>query len=291
MMRTLFRVVLLTVILMSPLAAQAAVPTALGFTARIADAGQPASGNHSFTFTFWNDPAATADANKLGWTETQTNVPVNGGVVSVTLGGPTGTAIDPNIFSGGAAYLEIQYDGTTLSPRIQVLAVPYALRSAYAETAGTANSANTANSATTAGSVAWSGVTGQPTLVTGTASNSVTLVSGGNFIWQSGTAVSATQSGLCLAIGTATVTGITTNTELAHLWVIVQDVAASPTTYTLGSFAQLSAPLGGGTSATTSYAFAVAAGHGYRFGCYILGSGDTTGKTGRCQVSWFCPGP
>ncbi len=129
-MKTMLRKTILSILAAAPMIASATVPTTLQFAARLADNGRPVNGSHSFTFTLWNDPAATADANKL-WTETQSGVAVSNGVAAATLG--SATAIDPTIFAGGAVYLEVMVDATTLAPRIQMLAAPYALRASVAE--------------------------------------------------------------------------------------------------------------------------------------------------------------
>jgi hypothetical protein len=70
----------------------------------------------------WQEPVAPAV------------IPVSteGGLFTVTLG--TLVPLEPGIFSGGAAYLEIQVAGETLAPRQRIASVPYSLVARNAET-------------------------------------------------------------------------------------------------------------------------------------------------------------
>jgi hypothetical protein len=157
-----------------PPQASAAISTKMAFTARLADAGTPVTGAHTFVFRFFD---AASGGAKL-WEETQTGLAVNAGVVNATLGAVS--PIPAGVFNGAPLYLEIVYDATALSPRLDVLAVAYALRADTADNAlqcvnaasaatatnashaATADAATTAASATTASSVPWGGVTGVP---------------------------------------------------------------------------------------------------------------------------------
>ena len=66
------------------------------------------------------------------WAESHPAVPVVDGVYDVVLGSTT--PLTASLVSGGALFLEITVAGETLVPRQQLLSVPYALRSAVAET-------------------------------------------------------------------------------------------------------------------------------------------------------------
>lgn len=125
---------LLALSLLLPGLAVGAVPTTLGFSARIADAGTPVTGTHSFTFTLWDVETGGAAGSNDPWTETQ-SLDVTGGVVTAVLGADTTT---PNplpiaAFDGRALFLEVSMDGTAFGPRMALHSVPYAFRAALAD--------------------------------------------------------------------------------------------------------------------------------------------------------------
>ncbi|NBS41489.1 hypothetical protein EBS80_02410, partial [bacterium] len=115
-----------------PFAARASAPNTLSYQGRLRDEGGivVADGDYSFSFTLWDDlNAGTAD-----WTENQT-VAVTDGYFSVQLG-----TIDP--FQDGAGqetdfsqplFLEVVVEAETLTPRVTINSVAYALSSRAAE--------------------------------------------------------------------------------------------------------------------------------------------------------------
>jgi hypothetical protein len=144
---------------------------------------------------------------------------VNAGVVNATLGAIT--PIPAGIFNGAPLFLEVTYDSTTLSPRLDVLTVAYAMRAdtadnalqcvnatnavnattavnavnattaatatnanhaTTADSATTAGSATTASTATTAGSVPWTGVTGVPFTSSGGDNGSASSIARGDHL-------------------------------------------------------------------------------------------------------------
>lgn len=138
-MKKLSLVSLLALCLSLPLAAAAAVPGTLAFSARIADAGAPVTGNHTVKFTFWDcdgtDPVTCVDPTNVLWTETQT-LTVTDGVLPAVLGADSANMLPTAIFNGLPLFLEVTFDGTAFSPRMPVHSVPYAFRAATADTLG-----------------------------------------------------------------------------------------------------------------------------------------------------------
>jgi hypothetical protein len=116
-------------LLLSPLAAEA-VPGTLPFAARIADNGRPVSGNHDFTFRFYDGPDVTVAT--LLWEEAKPGLAVTDGVVATALGDVTPiNAL--TIFNGLPVYLQVVVDGTAF-PVVAIQSVPYALRAGIADT-------------------------------------------------------------------------------------------------------------------------------------------------------------
>ncbi|MDH3889583.1 MAG: hypothetical protein OEV49_00740 [candidate division Zixibacteria bacterium] len=133
-------------ILLMTTAVSAAVPTTMNYQGRLTDdTGDPvADGDYSVTFTIYDSFEAGADL----WTETRTVATTNG-LFTVLLG-----EVNPltnSVFDGGTRYLGIQIGADPeYSPRIALVAVPYALRSEMSDSAQAALEAQTAISATSA---------------------------------------------------------------------------------------------------------------------------------------------
>ncbi|MBN2543279.1 tail fiber domain-containing protein [bacterium] len=98
-------------------------------------------GTYSLIFRLYNSETGGYTL----WNETQ-DVEVTKGLYSVYLGSVTTLSIEFN----QPYWLEIEFDGTTLTPRYQLGSSPYALNATNASTAGTAEE------------VAWSDITGTP---------------------------------------------------------------------------------------------------------------------------------
>ena len=109
--------------------ADAGVPTTVTFTARLRDAGAPVDGDQPFTFRLY---AAATGGDPL-WHEAQT-LSLTDGLVYARLGQVT--SLDAEIFGGDARFLEIQIGDRTLTPRISLQSVPYAMRAGVAEQVG-----------------------------------------------------------------------------------------------------------------------------------------------------------
>lgn len=110
--------------------AVSAQSTAFTYQGRLTDASMP-QGNGSYTMKF-RLYDASENGNQAGSEQTAL-VTVNNGIFATTLD----FTAEP-FSSGQLRFLEIQVEGTTLSPRVRLSSVPYAIRSI---TAGTANNA------------------------------------------------------------------------------------------------------------------------------------------------------
>ncbi|MBN2543294.1 tail fiber domain-containing protein [bacterium] len=101
-------------------------------------------GTYSITFRLFNSETGGYTL----WNETQ-DVEVANGLYSVYLGSISGFSLDFD----QSYWLEVEFDGTTLSPRYKLAAAPYALNAVNAGTA------------ITAAEVAWSDITGMPAAI------------------------------------------------------------------------------------------------------------------------------
>jgi hypothetical protein len=117
--------------------------TSFTYQGRLLDGGTPANGVYEIQFTLWD---ATAGGTQLPQpapvTITRTNVPVSAGSFTVQP-----LDLGAVAFPGADRFLEISVRRnaldpfTTLSPRQQITATPYAIRSLTAATADTASNA------------------------------------------------------------------------------------------------------------------------------------------------------
>lgn len=109
----------------------AATPGEINFQGLLLDSGgQVVNGSVDLDFELFD---AATDGTSL-WSESQSGVSVLDGVYDVALGSVT--PIGASVLASGNVWLEITVEGETLAPRQRLLAVPYALRSAEADTAG-----------------------------------------------------------------------------------------------------------------------------------------------------------
>ncbi|HOW90122.1 MAG TPA: hypothetical protein PL037_07550, partial [Elusimicrobiales bacterium] len=127
---------LLSVLLVLPAAASAAVPGTMNFQGRLLDTAKlPRNGLFQMTFrvcdSLAGSCAGTCQAgNPCLWSEDK-NVPVFNGVFAVQLG--SSTALDAEIFSSAGRYLEITVAGETMSPREPLASGPYSLRASVSD--------------------------------------------------------------------------------------------------------------------------------------------------------------
>ena len=111
-----------------------AVPETLGLTARVTDGGVPIAGARTFAIRIFDAPSGGTAL----WTESDIATPADG-IVYLTLGDQD--ALDAEVLDGGPLWIELQVDGTVLSPRLAITSAPYAVRAGVAETAEHADDA------------------------------------------------------------------------------------------------------------------------------------------------------
>ncbi len=100
------------------------------------DTGQPMpDGVYNMHFGIFNAAVAGAQLWEEPVTPTVVPVQVAGGVFTVLLGGII--PLSPAVFAGGDAFLEVQVNGETLTPRQPITAVAYAMVAETAEVAKT----------------------------------------------------------------------------------------------------------------------------------------------------------
>lgn len=98
------------------------VPQQISYQGKLLEGGLPVTGTRDFVFTIGT------------WTEAHAGVAIEDGLYSVQLGSIT--PIPYETFTESAtATLEIRVDGTPLSPDVQILAVPYAVKAEEAHRA------------------------------------------------------------------------------------------------------------------------------------------------------------
>jgi len=115
---------------MEPLT-QGGAPLLLNYQGRLAD---PATSlpkpDGTYTITFKIHDAETGGA--LIWSETQV-VTLTRGLFNVLLG--NSTALSASDFDGTSRWLELEVEGETLSPRVRMVSVPYAIQAEEAKNA------------------------------------------------------------------------------------------------------------------------------------------------------------
>ncbi len=111
-----------------------AAPTQISFAGRLADADGPVDGTIALGFRLFR-------GGSVVWQETHAAVAATDGLVFAALGSvdPTGNPLDADVLEGDALALEILVDGQVLAPRLDFLAVPYAIRAQVADLATSAD--------------------------------------------------------------------------------------------------------------------------------------------------------
>jgi len=101
------------------LALTGTVASKISYQGRLTDAaGNPLNGSYNLVFQLWDDATA---GSQVGGDIVRNNVPVSNGLFTVDLDVPQ------DAFNGQALWLRIQVGGQWLSPRQELLPVPYAL--------------------------------------------------------------------------------------------------------------------------------------------------------------------
>lgn len=131
----LFRIAML-VMVSSAAVAFASVPRLINYQGILTDAaGVVLEGTHNLTFRIYEDSTATTAA----WTEVHPAVSMSKGIFSVILGGLT--PIADEVFAGSSCWLGIAIDASQeTAPRMRLTSVPWAIRSAVADSARVAGS-------------------------------------------------------------------------------------------------------------------------------------------------------
>ncbi len=116
--------------LTSSLALAQTVPGSISFNARLTDtSGAPITGSHTLAFGLYT----TGSGGAAVWTETISGAGFSTeGITFAELG--ASTPLTTAAIDGSKLYLEVSVDGTTMSPRLAVVAVPYAIRASIAAT-------------------------------------------------------------------------------------------------------------------------------------------------------------
>ncbi|MDD5208890.1 MAG: hypothetical protein PHV36_05845, partial [Elusimicrobiales bacterium] len=134
-MKTLKALVLeiFSVLLLLP-ALTAAAPALINYQGRLVDAnGNPLSGTYSITFNIYG----ALSGGSAVWTEVQPTIAVDNGIFNAKLGSITN--LPPSVFSSDTRYLGVTIGSDAeMSPRVQLLSVPYAIYAASAASVGSA---------------------------------------------------------------------------------------------------------------------------------------------------------
>src|SRR5215471_12107881 len=112
----------------------AAVPKLINFSGTLSDLnGKPLTGVQGVTFVLYG----TQQGGNPLWMETQNITPEHNGQYTATLGVTTAQGLPADIFvSGEARWLAVRVVGQPEQPRVLLVAVPYALKAADAQTVG-----------------------------------------------------------------------------------------------------------------------------------------------------------
>jgi trimeric autotransporter adhesin len=123
-------------IVTTPAAASAAavVPNVINYSGVLSDLnGKPLSGIQGVTFLLYNREQGGTPL----WMETQNVTPGKNGFYTATLGATTSQGLPADLFaSAEARWLAVQVVGQPEQPRVLLVAVPYALKAADAQTVG-----------------------------------------------------------------------------------------------------------------------------------------------------------
>ena len=122
--------VLLVLALIIAGSSSAEIPQKINYQGRLTDnvTGEPKVGTHNFAFRIYDDPFSGSPL----WDESQTLVADSAGVISAVLG----RIVPIDIGFDSATWLEVEVDGEVLSPRREIVSVPYAFRAIEADSLG-----------------------------------------------------------------------------------------------------------------------------------------------------------
>ena len=127
-MKTLGILLGLLLLVASPVAE--AAPDSISFAGRLSTQQGPFSGTQSITFKMFG----VATGGTSVWTDTL-SLTADNGLVYATLGS-SANPLDQTVFAGTPVYLEITVGSETLTPRLPIDAVPYAVSATTADKLG-----------------------------------------------------------------------------------------------------------------------------------------------------------
>lgn len=128
-MKSQSRFPILSLVALLAAAPSLALPESLTYSAHVDSGDAPFDGSASMVFTLFD----ARDGGSALWTESAASVVVVSGELAHDLGSVT--PLGPDLLNRDELYLEVAFNGTTLSPRVAFAAVPYALRARDAESA------------------------------------------------------------------------------------------------------------------------------------------------------------
>jgi hypothetical protein len=128
-------VLALAVIVSVAISASTEIPAKINYQGKVSDSetGKPLAGPRSMTFRLFDDPSA----GSLLWSESGDVVTDSAGIFSVILG----SANPIDLTFEGPVWLEVEIGGEVLSPRRELVSVPYAFRAGSADSADRAEEA------------------------------------------------------------------------------------------------------------------------------------------------------
>ncbi len=108
--------------LLTPMRSMADIPELINYQGRITDnLGAPVpDGSYELIFKIWDAPTGGDEK----WSETHSSVTVTDGLCAVLLGSVAG--LPDTVFNRPDRFLSITVDGEEISPRMQLVSVPYA---------------------------------------------------------------------------------------------------------------------------------------------------------------------
>lgn len=121
---------LVALLVLGATATAGAVPSTISFSGRLSTSKGVVEGPVNLTFRLHD----VATGGTPVWFEDRAAVEAKEGLVFVDLGAVT--TLDTGVFKGAQMFLEIVVDGETLSPRVAINSVPYAMHTADSDTLG-----------------------------------------------------------------------------------------------------------------------------------------------------------
>ena len=138
--RVAFCALAVTALALETVPAQSPLGAAFTYQGHLKSNGSPVNGVVNVDFTLWNDPTATDPGNQVGSIQSIAGAVVSSGLFTVQLNGSG--EFGATAFNGDKRWLEFTVNGTTLAPRQELTAAPYAQTAIRAQSCGVADYAN-----------------------------------------------------------------------------------------------------------------------------------------------------